>query len=190
MRLLCEPTRAFVCSPEGKKLADDFREREAKARHSVEAQVLGLLKERRAKDAAKAVAAYEIQQVFPRGLGIDWANGDDPGGGLTAIEAIFEGVPKILAGVGPEELEVLCTAAAASLLGAIGRKHNGLLEGFSSQSRFADDVAVRMVLFYGQQRRNLEGMKGVVKKVRSLQRPTVVGHAGRSTDESSHREGS
>jgi len=164
----------LACSARGRTVAGEWVERTALARSAAENQVLGLVRGLRFDRAAKTVAQFEAGQVFPRGLGIDWSQGDDPAGNVAELEAIFGGVPKILSRASPGELEALRVAAAASLLWGDANEARWLPEGFATATGLEPDVAVRMFICYASHKRNVERMRGVVRTVKVS---TVSDHA-------------
>jgi hypothetical protein len=108
--------------------------------------MLELVRARRFADAARAVARFEFTQVFSRGLGIAWDQGDDPAGVIPVLATMFDGAPKILAKVAPEEFEALSDRCRYFTPVGDGSEARWLREGSVSRSGFENDVAVRMFI--------------------------------------------
>ena len=62
----------LLCSERGQEIAEQFLASEKSKRDKTEQQVMQHLRQRKFKEASMAVASYEAEQVFPRGLGVDW----------------------------------------------------------------------------------------------------------------------
>lgn len=155
----------MLLTPEGREQAEAFLVQQEQARTGVEAECLTAVQERRFRDAARAMAAYEAQQVFPRGLGIDWSKPD-----LTRYERvlglIFFAVPSILKGLEPEHWEPLRTGAAMMTLWGTARCRKWLPEGLETGVRLDNDTAARMILFHATHLQNLQSYRQLgVKKV-------------------------
>ena len=88
-------------------------EREKRAR--VEQEVLEHLNRRKFKEASMTVATYEAEQVFPRGLGIDWKY-HNPDRDIEMLNLIFRSKPKIIAKLGDDKLPALRLGAGMMAL--------------------------------------------------------------------------
>ena len=144
----------LVCSQQGREIAEEFLEKERAYRAGVEAQVLEHLRRARFKDAAVLVASYEAQQVFPRGIGVDWKH-YDPSHDLAVLSTIFAGRPKILASLSDAQLDPLRIAAGMMHLWGANECKRWLPPNFKVY-RFADNAtAARMLLFYAWHTVNL-----------------------------------
>jgi hypothetical protein len=86
----------FECTKNGNEIIEQYWGSEKEKRASVEQQVVEYIKNRNFKEASLTVAAYEAEQVFPRGIGIDWKH-YDPNKDMEMLNIIFESKPKILA---------------------------------------------------------------------------------------------
>ncbi len=144
----------LVCSQQGREIAEEFLQKERAYRAEVEAQALEHLRRARFKDAALLVASYEAQQVFPRGIGVDWKH-YDPSHDLAVLNTIFAGKPKILASFSDAQLDALRIAAGMMHLWGANECKRWLPSNFEVD-RFADNAtAARMLLFYAWHRVNL-----------------------------------
>ncbi len=63
------------------------------------------------KEASVAVAAYESEQVFSRGMGIDWKN-HNPNHDVEMMNNIFRSKPKILSKLRDDKLDMFRQGAA------------------------------------------------------------------------------
>ena len=81
------------CVQRGKELSEKYLSNEQEKRNHVEMQVMEYINKRMFKEASVAVAAYEAEQVFPRGMGIDWKN-HNPNRDVEMMNNIFSSRPK------------------------------------------------------------------------------------------------
>ena len=102
-----------VCSDQGKLIAQSHLEMRKQEKQEAERSVIDCLRKREFLQATREVAKYEANQVFPRGLGIDWnKNSLMPNPRDTYIlKLIFEDTPTIAKGANQQQLEQLRVAA-------------------------------------------------------------------------------
>lgn len=62
----------YVLTPDGEKLVNDYKHKKDIERNQLISHISKCIEERNLTRAAEAVIKYEQQQVFKRGLGIDW----------------------------------------------------------------------------------------------------------------------
>ncbi|RAN76591.1 Rho termination factor N-terminal domain-containing protein [Bacillus sp. SRB_331] len=62
----------YVLTPDGEKLVNDYKHKKDTERNQLISHISKCIEERNLTRAAEAVIEYEQQQVFKRGLGIDW----------------------------------------------------------------------------------------------------------------------
>lgn len=159
---------ALWCTDAGRVLAQEYLAAERQQRRQAEEESLRAVREGRLRDAVRVVAEYERQQVFPRGVGIDWDRLD-----LDAWEALLRRIfacrPGILAGVPEDRLEALRVAAIMELWGTNGCEDGWLPGGFETGARFDPSTAARMIVFHVTHLRDLEELRRAgVKAVRML----------------------
>jgi len=156
------------CTDAGRVLAEEYLVAEQRRRRQAEEESLQALKERRFRDAVRSVAEYEREQVFPRGIGLEWDRIDLDAWDAT-LRRIFTCRPSILAGVTKDRLEVLRVGAAMMELWGTNSCAAWLPEGFEAGTRFDANTAARMILFHGRHLRDLEEFRRIgVKAVRVL----------------------
>ena len=80
------------CTQRGHEIAEQYLVAEKEKRAKVERQVIEYLTKRRFKEASLTVAAYETEQVFPRGMGIDWKR-HNPNRDIEMLNTIFGSNP-------------------------------------------------------------------------------------------------
>ena len=111
-----------------------------------EQQVYEALMQRQFRQASQAVATYEAQQVFPRGLGMDWAN-HDPTHDAMILDAIFTRTPQLIAPLHGASLDALRIAAGMQALFARPDAGKPWLPARSELAcHLKADVAARMLL--------------------------------------------
>jgi hypothetical protein len=159
----------LVCTDKGRSVGEEYRAKEQAERHKVEQRVWDFLLAKKFKQASQAVAAYEARQVFPRGIGIDWAE-YDPSRDVDLLETIFRKTPKILSQVPKEKLNSLRMAAAMMALWGTNSAKRWLPPDFMTTTPMAADVAVRMFSFYTLNLAHIKNYKqsSVVKGVQVI----------------------
>jgi len=161
--------RVLQCGQHGKELAEKFLLGEQEKRSRVEMEVLEYIKKRKFKDASVAVAAYESEQVFPRGLGIDWKH-HNTNRDREMMNTIFSNTPKILSKLRDNKLDLLRQGTAMMSLWGKNTAKEWLPPDFSTEFSFDVDTAARMFLFHAIHKTSLEQYRksGVVKFVEIL----------------------
>jgi len=99
---LAGPT-VLRCSDRGQEMAHRYLESEKAKKDSLKASVFQMLERKRFREASLAVACYEAEQVFPRGMGIDWKH-YEPSHDVRTLEHIFQRTPKALKSVPRNQL--------------------------------------------------------------------------------------
>ena len=127
-------------------------------RDKVEKQVIEYLTKRKFREASLAVAAYEAEQPYPRGIGIDWKH-YNPDNDIKKLKTIFESKPKILKQLGDEKLEAVRIAAAMMTLCGKNKAKKWLPNDFKTDLPFDGDITARMLNFYATHQATLEGYR-------------------------------
>jgi hypothetical protein len=96
--------------------------------------------------ATRIVASFEAQQVFPRGLGIDWAK-KDVADDVRELEVVLRSSPRILSRISAEDLAALRLAACMTHLWGTTPKAAGL--SMDLPTAFDATTAARMLVFHG-----------------------------------------
>jgi hypothetical protein len=107
--------QVFVCSDIGKSFIEEYKESEKRKRLFAEEKTIAYLEKRKFKNASQTIALDEADQVFPRGIGIDWKYYDTKRD-EKVLKYIFESLPKIIIGIKKEKLETLRIAASMMYL--------------------------------------------------------------------------
>ncbi|MFC1905151.1 hypothetical protein ACFLXT_05290, partial [Chloroflexota bacterium] len=139
----------------GHEIAEQYLVAEKEKSAEVEHQVMEYLTNRKFREASLAVAAYEAEQVFPGGIGIDWKH-YNPDRDIEILNTIFGSKPKIIAKLEDAKLEVLRICAARKALGKMNIAKEWLPANFETDLPFDNDTAVRMITFWGWGRADLE----------------------------------
>ena len=133
------------CTQRGQKLVEQYLALKKSNRVQVEQQVMEYLKKRKFKKACLIVAAYESNQVFPRGIGIDWKR-YNPDQKIEDLKFIFSNKPNIMANLRDEKLEVLRVAAAMMELWGENKAQKWLPAKFETGLPFDNDAAAMRML--------------------------------------------
>lgn len=157
------------CVQRGKELSEKYLLNEQEKRNHVEMQVMEYINKRMFKEASVAVAAYEAEQVFPRGMGIDWKN-HNPNRDVEMMNNIFSSRPKILSKLRDEKLDMFRQGAAMMSLWGKNTAKDWLPPDLTTELSFDVDTAARMFLFHASHKTSLEQYRksGVVKFVEIL----------------------
>lgn len=102
---------AYVCTFAGKKIAEQFIADEADRSRIARERSMRLLQDGDVQGALATVAEFERQQVFQRGVGVDWT-GRPSTEDVDLVHAILAARPKILRDVPDDEWRTIQLAAA------------------------------------------------------------------------------
>jgi hypothetical protein len=156
----------FVCSEVGREISESFISEENNKREKAELLVVEALKNRAFETASKLVAEFEAQQIFPRGMGIDWEHYDAKRD-IMILELIFSSYPKILKSVSKENIRVLQFFAAQMHLWGRNNVIKNQKAPKQIKSHLDINAASRMILFFALSKKNvLEYRKSGMKKVK------------------------
>jgi len=146
---------AYVCTPSGKQIAEEFTAQEKEEARRAREISLQRLRANDLRGAWTAVYEFERQQVFSRGVGCDWNRG--PSEDDTArLRYVLEARPQILKDVAESEWPALQIAAAMMQLWGESKGSEWLPPDVVGASNLDRETAVRMVLFAGISRATLE----------------------------------
>jgi hypothetical protein len=157
------------CIQHGKELSEKYLSDEKEKRNRVEMQVKEYINKRMFKEASIAVAAYEAEQVFPRGMGIDWKN-HNPSRDVEMMNIIFSSKPKILSKLIDDKLDMFRQGAVMMSLWGKNKAKDWLPPDLTTDLSFDVDTTARMVLFHATYKISLEQYRksDVVKFVEIL----------------------
>jgi hypothetical protein len=156
----------LICTQAGREISEQYIAAEKEKRVKVEQQVVEYLAKQMFKEASLAVANYETEQVFPRGMGVDWKH-HDPQGDIRELTAIYKNKPRILSKLDDAKLPYLRIAAAMMSLWGENTAAKWIPPNFETGLSMDNDTAARMLLFNAYNLGALEGYKdsGVVHYV-------------------------
>ena len=146
MTALVAEMNVYECSPAARARAEQYKLEQAEKRATTEDCAFNLLHAHDFAGASQTVAAFEAAQVFPRGMGIDWAK-HNVSRDVSQLKMIFEIKPKILDSLAGGEWEPLRIAAGMMALWGTGRAEAWLPPSFVGVPKFDADTAARMLLF-------------------------------------------
>ncbi len=156
----------LICTQAGREISGQYIAAEKEKRVKVEQQVVEYLAKQMFKEASLVVANYETEQVFPRGMGIDWKHHDTQRD-IQELTAIYKNKPQILSKLDDAKLPFLRIAAAMMYLCGENTAAKWIPPDFESGLSMDNDAAARMLLFNANALRELEEYKdsGVVHYV-------------------------
>ena len=146
------------CTQRGQEIAEQYLIAEKEKRSNVEKQVMEYLTKRRFKEASLTVAAYENEQVFSRGMGVDWKH-YNPNHDMERLDIIFRSKPGIVAQLRDEKLEALRIGAAMMELWGTNTAMKWLPDNFETGLSIDNDSAARMFLFQAGHQAQLESYR-------------------------------
>lgn len=145
------------CTQHGREIAEQYTASEKEKRIKVDQQVMEYIGKRMFREASMAVASYEAEQVFSRGIGIDWKNYDGKPQ-TNILNSIFNNdKPEILSKLDDSKLETLRIGAAMMELWGENTASKWLPPNFETGSSIDNDSAARMLLFNSQHKETLKG---------------------------------
>jgi hypothetical protein len=142
-------SKLLECTDRGRPLAQEYLNRQKDVRFRAEHAVLDALAKGELAEAARLMGSFEAQQVFPRGMGIDWQS-YRPDTDIRVLKCIFAGQPMILKGISDHHLGVLRLLAGMMLLWGTGRNKDWIPLGSETGLPLDNETAARMLLFYGR----------------------------------------
>lgn len=168
MRKAVRGLTVLQCTGQGQDLAEGYLAQEKEKRSRAEEQTLYALQQRRFKEASQIVAIFEAQQVFPRGLNIDWKH-YDPSQDVAMLKVIFQAKPKILTTLNDGQIGHLRLVAGMMYLWGKSQAGFWLPDNFEIDLTMDSNTAARMITFYAYHQRNITQYRAAgVKTVRIL----------------------
>jgi len=144
----------LLCSEQGHQISNDYLATEKEKRLNVEQQVLDALRNRKFKKASLLVSSFEAEQVFARGMGVDWQNHDSTRD-IAVLKIIFASNPKILKNLNNEWSEHLRLAAGMMYLWGTGVAKGWLPPNLETGLVMDGDTVARMMEFHALHQINL-----------------------------------
>lgn len=168
-RQLVDRHTVYICTASGRALAEGYLAAQQAQRTAAEQATMHALQKRDFRKASHAVAAFEAQQVFSRGIGIDWTD-HDPSHDIALLQVIFKQTPRILGRLPKQHTDTLRLAAAMQTLWGVNTAKAWLPADLELDLPFSNEVAARMWSFFAINRVAIEGYrKGkIVKAVEIL----------------------
>jgi hypothetical protein len=159
----------LLCSERGRETAEQYLASEKANRSNVEQQILKYLQQHKFEEASVMVASYEAEQIFPRGIGVDWEH-HNPAREIAMLNTIFDSKPKILAKLENDKLEDLRLGAAMMALWGKNEAQEWLPSNFETGLSIDVNAAARMFFFYALHQTSLKHFRdsGVVENVEIL----------------------
>lgn len=156
----------FVCTQQGADLANEYLAAEKENRAQAEQQTIEYIRNQDFKKASLEVAVFETEQVFPRGIGIEWQH-HNPDRDIRLLTTIFNAKPKILSKLGNEKMEDLRLGASMMALWGENTAYKWLPSTFNTGLSLDVDTAARMIFFHAIHQEEMKQLResGFVKFV-------------------------
>lgn len=165
----------YCCTEQGRKIAEQFLINEKEHRIQVEQSVRDALRQREFRKASQLVATFETEQVFQRGINIEWQDYNTEHD-VSILENIFGAVPRILSEVESESLEELRVAAGMMHLWGASHGNQWISSDLTTGLKFDNNTAISMLQSYATYLGNIadfqrSGVKTV--NIRTVEDPYV-----------------
>lgn len=147
MNSLVQNFDIIICTERGRSIAEDFLKKEEEIKQTVEQNTVLLLREGKFREARICIANYEAEQVFQRGMEIDWKN-YKPSREEPILKMIFSKTPTMLKSLNREQIDVLRLVAGMMELWGTNTGKKWLPVNFSIPLLIDVDSAARMLLFH------------------------------------------
>jgi len=157
------------CTPSAAAVAQRYLEEEEKKRIEAESETLRLLSVGDLLGAVSCVVRYEVNRVFPRGIGVDWKN-HDTAADVELLKTILQRTPDILKDIESPRLDAIRIFAAMIHLWGTNRGRQWFPDGFKTGFRLNADIVSLMLVGYARYLRRIKeyGEARVVKTVEIL----------------------
>jgi len=155
----------YQCSEVGRKHANSYLEHVDNASSNMKNKVLGLLRENKFPDAVIAVHDFESQQVFSRGMDVDWGSKLSIASDVDKIQTIFKARPQQLEGVSDEAITHLRVAACMIALGVgpVSIIDESLPEDLHTGLDYENTDAALILFNYAHYKRELENINQKIR---------------------------
>lgn len=159
----------LLCSESGRQTAEQYLASEKAKRSEIEQQIMEYLQQRKFREASVTVASYEAEQVFSRGIGMDWKH-HDPARDIAILNTIFGSKPKILTRLDDGQLHPLRLAAGMIYPWGTNQVKEWLPPNCETGLVMDNDAAARMFVFHASHQVKVAdyNQSGVIKQVEIL----------------------
>jgi hypothetical protein len=154
----------ILCTDEGRKIAEDYLQNEKEKRIFAEQQTLQFLHDRKFKEACLIMGHYEAEQVFQRGIGINWKE-YTPEIDIKMLNDIFSSRPNVLKEMEPSKYEKLWIDAGMHYLWGINKSGNWIDSNFETGVDYDVTTAARLIEYNAYYKRDMRELKQKGKKI-------------------------
>jgi len=139
------------CTQHGREIVEEHLARERQQRAALEQKMLGALRRRDFRGVVDLRISFEAEQVFPRGMGVDWRDYGSRDRDAAMLKTIFTQKPKVLAQLNDEQLEPLRLAAGMFVLGwNVGRVSAWLPDDLATGLQMSNNAAAMQLWSYAR----------------------------------------
>lgn len=154
MENLVSDLLVLLCSDEGKRIAEEYLQNQKEKRILAEQQTILFLQNRKFKEACLIVGHYEAEQVFQRGINMDWKH-YTPEIDIQMLNDIFASKPKVLKEMDSSKYEILWIVACMMYLWGTNKSGNWIASDFETGVRYDVTTASRLIEFNAYFKREL-----------------------------------
>lgn len=151
-----EKRRIISLTEAGIQKANEFLQFKLDERSEAEKSVLNFLENKDLQKACITMSEFEAKQVFPRGMGINWSS-YNPKNDISALKEIFSTPPRILKDIKGDKIRQLQIAGAMGYLFGTSDNQRYLPSDFQTESHLSNEAAIRMMIFAGYHKRDMDG---------------------------------
>lgn len=158
MENLVSDLLVLLCTDEGRNIAENYLKNETGKRIFAEQQTIQFLHDRKFKEACLIMGHYEAEQVFQRGIGINWKK-YTPESDIEILNDIFSSKPKVLKEMDSSKYEKLWIDASMHYLWGIIKSGNWIDTDFETGIDYAVTTAARLIECNAYYKRDIRELK-------------------------------
>jgi hypothetical protein len=144
MENLVSDLLVLLCTDEGRKIAEEYLNNEKEKRILAEQQTILFLHNRIFKEACLIMGHYEADQVFQRGIGIDWKK-YTPERDIEMLNDIYNSKPKVLKDMDSVKYDNLWIVASMLYLCGTNKSGNWIDRDFETGISYDVTTASRLI---------------------------------------------
>jgi hypothetical protein len=164
MENLVSDLLVLLCTDDGRKIAEDYLKNEKEKRIFAEQQTIQFLHDRKFKEACLIMGNYEADQVFQRGIGINWKK-YTPERDIEMLNDIFSSKPKVLKEMDSSKYDKLWIDASMHHLWGTNKSGNWIDSDFETGIHYDVTTAARLIEANAYYKRNMRELVRNGKKI-------------------------
>lgn len=158
----------YTLTEKGKEITHEYLDFKNNEKQNCENQVMSYLSKKDFKSACLEIANFETNQVFSRGINVNW-NSYNPSRDIEILSSIYSEVPKIIHNLDKSLLSVFQNAAAMMHLWGVNKAWKWVPPNIKTNLQLENDTIARMFLFNAISKKELAEiyqLRSIVKVIR------------------------